>query len=292
MPAHFTQEIMRAHDGAEIELLAWVPEAPAHACVQIAHGMGEHAGRYDRFARALAERGYAVYANNHRGHGKAALAPATRGDLAAGGFPALVQDMATVTQWIRARNPSLPVLLLGHSMGSFAAQIYALDHSHLIDGLALSGTAATDLRPAARGANRRLEDLNAAVQSPRTPFDWLSRDAAEVDKYIADPLCGFALVPASIKSMNEACSRTSQPGAFGALRPSLPVYLFTGDQDPVNQNLQSFHPLVQRIKEAGLQNVTSKVYRGARHEVLNETNRDEVTTDFLSWADSSVTKRC
>jgi alpha-beta hydrolase superfamily lysophospholipase len=271
-----------ASDGRVIPLLSWVPAGPVRGVVQVAHGMGEHAGRYGRLAEALAERGFAVYANNHGGHGEAARDESQRGEFGAGGFPGVVRDMLSVTGFAAARHPGLPIVLFGHSMGSFAAQVYALDHSASIAALALSGTAATDLLMAVRGPQRKLEDY-AGTAPARTPFDWLSRDDAEVDKYIADPLCGFSLTRASRASMVEACARTAQPGAFQALRPELPVYLFTGDQDPVNNKLEWFHPLVQRLRQAGLRDVTPRVYAGGRHEVLNETNRGEVTADFLAW---------
>lgn len=273
---------LHAPDGHPIPLRRWLPEGPPRAVVQVAHGMGEHVGRYGRFAQALVARGFAVYANDHRGHGDEARDAALRGEFGAGGFPALVSDMAQVTASAKAQHPGVPVILFGHSMGSFAAQVYALDHGAGLSALALSGTAATDLLMAPGGPRRKLEDYAGSAAS-RTPFDWLSRDAAEVDKYIADPLCGFTISKASRASMVEACNRTAAAGAFGALPPGLPVYLFTGDQDPVNDSLAWFHPLVQRLQQAGLRDITVRIYPGARHEVLNETNRDEVTADFIAW---------
>ncbi|MEP6791935.1 MAG: alpha/beta fold hydrolase, partial [Ramlibacter sp.] len=172
-----------AADGAAIPLLCWLPPGEVRGVVQVSHGMGEHAGRYARVARALTAQGYAVYANNHRGHGEAAHDPAQRGEFGPGGFAGVVRDMLAVTQFAKGRHPGLPLVLFGHSMGSFAAQLYALDHSAQLAGLALSGTAATDLLQAGRG-NVRLDETNAAVPATRTPFDWLSRDEAEVDKYI------------------------------------------------------------------------------------------------------------
>ena len=273
--------------GQAIPMLCWLPEGAARGVVQIAHGLGEHAARYGRLAEALTAAGFAVYANNHRGHGEAARVESQRGDFGAGGFPGVVRDMLSVTEFAGTRHPGLPIVLFGHSMGSFASQVYALDHSARIAALALSGTAATDLLMAVRGPQRKLEDY-AGTAPTRTPFDWLSRDEAEVDKYIADPLCGFSLTKPSRASMVEACARTAGPDAFKALRPGLPVYLFTGDQDPVNNKLEWFHPLVERLRAAGLRDVTTRVYAGARHEVLNETNRGEVTADFLAWLERVV----
>jgi len=277
-----------ADNGHAIELLSWLPASHARAVVQIAHGMGEHAARYERVARALVAAGHAVYANHHRGHSPGAAATDRLGDFGPGGFAAVVADMARVSEHARALHPSVPLLLLGHSMGSFAAQLYVFDHHRLIDGLALSGTAETGLRLADRDPSRKLQDMNAGVRNPRTPFDWLSRDAREVDAYIADPLCGFTITPASRQSMFDACDRVSARDAFTAWPEDLPVYLFTGDQDPVNNHLAWFDPLVQRLRDGGLTDVQTRIYRGARHEVLNETNRGEVTADLVAWVERVV----
>ena len=275
-------------DDHSIDLLRWLPATQPRAVVQIAHGMGEHAARYDRVARVLVSAGHAVYANHHRGHGPAAAAAGTLGDFGRGGFAAVVADVARVSEHARSRHPGVPLLLLGHSMGSFAAQLYLLDHHRLISGLALSGTAATELRFADRDPNRKLQDMNAGIEQPRTPFDWLSRDAREVDAYLADPLCGFTITAASRQSMFDACDRLAACDAFAALPKDLPVVLLTGDHDAVNNHLAWFHPLVQRLRDAGLTDMQTCVYPGARHEVLNETHRDEVTADLLAWVERVV----
>jgi len=274
--------------GHRAELLSWLPATQPRAVVQIAHGMGEHAARYERVARALVAAGHAVYANHHRGHGPGAAAASMLGDFGPGGFAAVVADMAQVSQHARAQHPGVPLLLLAHSMGSFAAQLYLLDHIQLVSGVALSGTAATELRFANRDPNRKLQDMNAWIEQPRTPFDWLSRDACEVDAYIADPLCGFTITPASRQSMFAACDRLAALDAFVALPKDLPMILITGDQDQVNNHLAWFHPLVQRLRDAGLSDVQTRIYPGARHEVLNETNRDEVTAGLLMWVERAI----
>lgn len=276
---------LQSYDGHQIDVLSWLPRNGLRALLQIAHGMGEHAGRYARLARTLNEHGIGVYANHHRGHGARAAESGTLGDLGPLGFPALVSDMVQVTDHARTRHPQVPLLLLGHSMGSFATQLYMLDYHRLLVGVALSGTAATDLLFAARGVERRPEDSLRGIRDPRTPYDWLSRDEREVDRYVNDPLCGFTVNRVGLLSVFGACSRTVRPFAFSRVRGTLPVYLFTGDQDPVNHHLDWFHPLVQRMAEAGLERVHTKIYPGARHETLNETNREEVTTDLLAWID-------
>lgn len=275
-------------DHHRIETWRWRPAAAPRAVLQIAHGMAEHPLRYRHVARALVEAGCAVYANAHRGHGPAAHEAGTLGDFGPRGFAALPDDMAQLTRHIHAEHPGLPVVLLGHSMGSFAAQLYLLDHADLVQAISLSGTAAIDLLVQQRPPTWRLEDANAGITDPRTPFDWLSRDPAVPDAYIADPLCGFAVQPASRQSMYAACARTAQPHELARVRKALPIYLFTGDHDPINQNLAWFDPLAARLRGAGLTDVSTHVYGGARHETLNETNREEVIRNLIAWVDRVV----
>jgi len=180
-------------------------------------------------------------------------------------------------------------VLLGHSMGSFATQLYLLDRSNLLDGAALSGSAALDhLGAAAMAGKWRLEDLNASFQPERTPFDWLSRDNAQVDLYLADPLCGFTINEASFGSLFSATPRLIDMAELRKIRGDLPLFIFAGDKDPVNANLQWLQPLIDRYREAGLSQVSWRVYGGARHEVLNESNRDEVFANVVAWINSVV----
>jgi alpha-beta hydrolase superfamily lysophospholipase len=274
-----------ADDGYPIETYGWNADADAGltGIVQIAHGMGEHSRRYRWLAGKLAEAGYATYSNEHRGHGADAAGRGELGDFGARGMASLVADMATLSRLARSRHPGVPLVLLGHSMGSFAAQAYLPEHSALIDGVILSGTAAVDLLDAGRSKGWKLEDANAAFANPRTPFDWLSRDAAVVDAYIADPLCGFTINPASRESLSETCARATAEASIARIRADLPLFGITGDHDAVNNNLEWFHPLLDRYRRGGMTNVSSHVYGGARHEVFNETNRDEVVANVVSW---------
>ena len=200
-----------ASDGKSIHVYRWEGASPSRGAVQIAHGMGEHPLRYRALADALAGAGYTVYANDHRGHGESAAETDELGDFGPGGFPALVGDMVAVTKMARGAAGGKPLVLVGHSMGSFAAQLYLLDHSELLDGVALSGSTALDLLGAAAMSGRwRLEDLNSAFEPARTPFDWLSRDPAVVDAYIADRLCGFNVTPESF--WNPICDSAKARG--------------------------------------------------------------------------------
>jgi alpha-beta hydrolase superfamily lysophospholipase len=174
--------------------------------------------------------------------------------------------------------------MLAHSMGSMAAQVYMLDHAHLLDGLALSGTTAMELLDV-RTSGWTLETANATVVDPATPVDWLSRDPAIPAAYIADPLCGFPLTEASMASIFDIGLRAADPKQLARIPADLPMFLFTGDCDPVNDCLRWFDPLVARLRGAGLRDVSTHVYGGARHEVLNETNRAEVIANLLAWVD-------
>lgn len=274
-----------AADGTAITAYRWTGSAPIRGVLQVAHGMGEHALRYLEPLAPIIESGIAVYANDHRGHGRTAPDAASLGDFGAGGFAALADDMAALTRIARNENTDAKLVLLGHSMGSFALQLYLLDHSRLLDGAVLSGSAALDLLAAGGNVGGGLEAFNAAIEYPRTPFDWLSRDAKEVDKYIADPLCGFSATESSMQSMFGALMRTLDPAALKSIRPDLPLYIFAGDQDPVNGNLAYLAPLAGRYRAAGVTDVTTDFYQGGRHEMLNETNRGEVVANLARFLD-------
>jgi alpha-beta hydrolase superfamily lysophospholipase len=203
------------------------------------------------------------------------------GDFGPGGAPGAVDDMAVLMRLIAEREPGLPRILFGHSMGAMFSQAWVLEHSELIDALVLSGTAGP--------APIRAEAINARFEPARTPYDWLSRDPAEVDKYIADPFCGIRFKPDSQASFMTLRERRLDPETLGKIKPGLPVYIFVGDADPINDDLKRLTPLVDAYKAAGL-DVTLKVYPGGRHEMLNETNRDEVVADLRAWLDRTVAK--
>ncbi|HLK75771.1 MAG TPA: lysophospholipase [Streptosporangiaceae bacterium] len=271
-------------DGTQIAAYRWDSPGAPRAVVQLTHGMGEHAQRYDHVARALNDAGFAVYAQDHRGHG-ASADPEALGDMGPGSWPTLVEDIGLLSARIRAEHPGPPLILLGHSMGSFAVQQYLLDHSTDVDGVVLTGTAAIDVLEPALDLDQPLDlaMFNAPFQPARTDFDWLSRDEATVDAYIADRYCGFGIDPGSAKLMFVGARRLADAAQVGAMRPGLPVYIAVGEADPVNGGLALLTPLTDRYAAAGLTDVTVRTYPGARHEVLNETNRDEITGELISW---------
>lgn len=272
----------QGEDGASLAGFRWSGRAAPKAVIQLAHGAGEHSLRYLEPLTPIIEAGYVVYSADHRGHGATAGSPEKLGDFGPGGATAAISDMAVLSRRIRGEHAGLPLILLGHSMGAAFAQVYLVEHHALIDALVLSGTAATWLP---RGERR---GLNAGYAKPRTDYDWLSRDEAEVDKYVADPLCGIRFTEESGRSFRTIGERAADPAYLKAVRKDLPIYIFVGDEDPVNDRLARLTPLVERYREAGLTDVTLKVYPGGRHEMLNETNRDEVVADLKAWLDRVV----
>ncbi len=279
-------------DGLPIAVYRWDPSGEPRGVVQIAHGLAEHGPRYERLASALTAAGFVVYADDHRGHGASVSDDIPHGSFGPAGWDALVADLVAVAGEIRAAEPELPLYLIGHSMGSFASQQAMLDHSELWDGVVLSGSSAVDLLAAGLAAAPAdapagLEAFNIGFEH-RTGYEWLSRDEAEVDAYVADPFCGFDVAVDTIPQMLGGASRLADPVVLAGIRSDLPILLIAGDKDPVG-GAGALVPIVaQRYRDAGIADVTLRLYPDARHEVFNETNRDEVTADVLGWLDAHV----
>jgi alpha-beta hydrolase superfamily lysophospholipase len=285
-------------DGVEISYRRWLPDGRPRAIVQIAHGASEHSGRYARFADFLVQQGYAVYANDHRGHGVTAAATGV-GRGGPRGWNGMVDDLRELNAIARAEFADVPLVLFGHSMGSFLAQLFAQRYGDEIDGLVLSGSAgglpgmaealaALDSAVAAGGVDQpagTFAGLNAAFEPARTPFDWLSRDPDEVDAYIADPMCGddAPLTIGLVHDMMRSSLETFSPEQERRLPKDLPVLLITGEADPVSQQATTVRELEARYHANGMTNVTAYYYADARHELLNETNRDDVQADVAGW---------
>jgi alpha-beta hydrolase superfamily lysophospholipase len=288
-PTRFTYP---AKDGAEIVGYRWDPADRPRGAVQLTHGMGEHVQRYDALARVLTGRGLVVYGQDHRGHGATARHADELGQLGPDGWSQLVGDIDLLVSRIRDEQPGLPLVLLAHSMGSFAVQQYLLDHSDRVDAVVLTGTTALDQLEPALDLDKPIDlaVFNAAFAPARTEFDWLSRDEAIVDAYIADPRCGFGIDTDAAKGMFAGARRMADPRQVAAVRPDLPLYIAAGESDPVNANLALLNVLIDRYRAAGLTDVTVRTYPGARHEILNETNRDEVVASIIDWIDQVLSK--
>lgn len=274
-------------DGTELVGYRWAPEGVERAAgvVVLAHGMGEHIRRYDHVADAFTKRGFAVYGHDHRGHGSSISPDDRPGELGPGGWRALVDDLNLVVGLAKSEYPGAKLALVAHSMGSFAAQQFLLDHAADLDAVALTGTAALDLLEPGMdlSGDVDLSAFNAPFRPARTDYDWLSRDTAVVDAYLADPLCGFGIDAESAREMFAGARRVAEAAELATIPKDLPVYVAGGSKDPVNADLALLHALADRYRMAGLTDVTVRVYDDARHEILNETNRGEVIEDLLEW---------
>ncbi|WP_312870432.1 alpha/beta hydrolase [Gordonia asplenii] len=279
-------------DGNTLAGRRWDPTGDARAVLVLVHGMGEHSLRYAATAEFFADKGFVVYAYDHRGHGLSKLDGRELGDLGENGWTALVGEIGVVVDHAVREHPDLPLAILGHSMGSFATQQYLLTNSDVPDAVILSGTAALDgLEPALDlDAGVDLSAFNAPFEPARTGFEWLSRDEAEVDKYVADEFCGFGIDAASGKAMFVGARPLADASAVGAMRSELPILVAVGEHDPVNGQLALANLLLAHFAAGGLTDVTLQSYPEARHEILNETNREEVRDDLLEWVDAKLSK--
>lgn len=301
---------LTANDRSRLYVNQWMPEGPTRALVMLSHGMAEHSGRYARLAQTLCDAGYGVYAPDQRGHGRTAD-EGTLGLYAEhDGWNKVVGDLASLNQHMGQQQPGLPIILLGHSMGSYIAQAYLLHHSASLDGAILSGSnfqpvalyraarviaRAERLRQGVRGRSALIEFLsfgsfNKAFKPNRTAFDWLSRDPAEVDKYINDPLCGFRCTNQLWIDLLGGLQQISKASNLAQIDPGLPILVMGGECDPVSEG-KRLNSLTNALCEAGCQHLQLNIYPQARHEVFNETNRDEVTADVLSWLDQALALR-
>lgn len=277
--------------------------------MQIVHGLAEHAGRYARLATALNAAGYAVYANDLRGHGRTAKSSEDLGFFAEEkGWGKVVDDLWLVNRHIAAAHPEIPIVMLGHSMGSTLAEQFMGGHGDVLAGVALSGangkptamaavgrqiTRAERLRLGARGKSKLAMSLtfdafNKKFAPARTAFDWLSRDPAEVDKYVADPLCGFAPTVQLWTDLLEGWAAVSGAEHRKRVPRTLPIYVMAGGRDPVSGNARQVGPWAEQYRAEGLRDLEVRIYPEARHELLNETNRDEVTAELIRWLDRVV----
>ncbi|MDJ1131114.1 alpha/beta fold hydrolase [Streptomyces iconiensis] len=295
-------------DGTQVATYTWLPQRGARALVQIAHGAAEHAQRYDRFAHFLTGHGYAVVASDHRGHGATAQHTGGYGAVGAEGWRATVADLKEIGDRVRAELPGgTPFFLLGHSMGSQLARDYAQEHGAGLSGLVLSGTFRSLPGSEPDGDIRRLEEeisaggrdavsdfvpeLFGSFNDPfphRTGFEWLSRDEAEVDLYVADERCGFPFSAGLSLDWVLGSRKINDPAQLARVPRDLPVHVAVGEQDPCNQGMTLVHELLEDFRYLGLRDLTWRGYADARHEILNETNRDEVQADLLAWLESRL----
>ena len=293
-------------DGIEIHIYEWRPDdkQTIKGVIQIAHGMAEHAARYTDFAGYLCKQGFAVYANDHRGHGK------TAGDLKHVGYLArkkgwdkLVGDIEMLTKEIMTRHESLPLFLMGHSLGSFAVRSLLIRRDVPVSGVIISGTADdpgvmgglgkfitrflmlfySSRHPSSFMDAMSFGAYNKAFKPNRTKFDWLSRDPEQVDQYINDHYCGGIFSLKFFDDMLGGMLFISKVENMRKMDHSLPLLMFSGDQDPVGGQGKGVKAVYHKLKKAGMQHITFKLFEGGRHEMINETNRQEVYKLVLDW---------
>lgn len=303
---------LKMSDGIPVCLHRWLPDGECTAVVVLSHGMAEHAMRYQHLASTLCERGFALYAEDHRGHGDTAQKALDAGTGMFGhlgakeSFFRVVDDIHEDILLARKNHPGKKLILAGHSFGSFLAQCVMERYASDIDGCVLCGTAGP--RNALIGAGSlvaaivglfgktRVSPLlnamvfgasNARIPHPRTNFDWLSRDPAQVDSYVCDPRCGFPCTTGFFQELFRGLLWIHAPKHMALIPKSLPVLIIAGTDDPVGSYAKTVRGLYKRYQKNGMTSVTLKLFDGGRHELFNETNRNEVEHTLLAWLEQA-----
>ena len=294
--------------GIKLHAYCWEPEGAPKAIVQIIHGIAEHVQRYDHFARFLNEQGYLVVAEDHMGHGKSICREVPQGYFD-GGWDAAVEDCCRLMEKVMAEYPRVPYILFGHSMGSFLARSILIKRPYsgiraaiicgsawmpglviqggkLMSGLLMRGVSAK--QPSEALQKVMFSGYDKRIENPRTPCDWLTRDEAIVDAYIADPRCGFAPTPALANAMMNGLLYIQNANNLKSMNKDLAVHFVAGGEDPVGAYGEGVRKAAKVFLASGMKHVSVKLYPGCRHEILNELNKDEVYQDILAWMDSKL----
>ena len=287
-------------DGTAFDMQIFEPAAAPQGVIQVIHGLGEHAGRYRRFADAALARGHAVAIHEHRGHGARIGEHGHFADRR--GWTRVNRDIEIAHEAVRDAFPGVPIVMLGHSMGSFLAQTYAMHYGAWLTGLILSASTWPSLltlwpgrvaakveswRLGRRGKSPLLQRLgfgrfSRRFRPARTPYDWLSRDDAEVDRYVADPLCGGPFSCALWLDVIGGMVANRSDHAISRIPADLPILITGGELDPVGGEA-GMARLAMHFAQTLHSRLTVRIYPDARHELLNETNRDAVTAEWLDW---------
>ena len=303
MSSRFDFYIPSSDGVSRIHGIHWLPESDAVAVIQVSHGMLEHAGRYENFAEAMNARGIAVIGHDHLGHGKTAC-PGTLGKFSdRDGAVYVLEDIKRIADFTARQYPSVPHFLLGHSMGSFFVRRFLTIYGDEVDGAIIMGTGSkspailklgmTAVRLAIKKEGRDyhnetlhrlvLGSYNKPFEPGETEHDWLSRDGAENRKYEADPDCRFIFSNGAYEDFFQVMIELGQKKQFERIPKTLPVLILSGDQDPVGDKGRGVKKVYNEFRSLGLTNVRMKLYPQARHELLNERNRDEVYRDIGEW---------
>lgn len=288
-----------------------VPDGEPRAVVQIVHGIAEYIERYDDFMNFLAENGIVAVGDDHLGHGKSIASAEEKGFFAeSSGWEYVVMDECILHDTMAKEYPGLPYIFFGHSMGSFITRTLMIRYPEKYDAAILSGTghqnkaivvggfllAEADVQAhGPHGDGQKLNDIAfgsylSRVENPRSNFDWLSRDTETVDKYILDPLCGFAAKNSLYRDMLGGINYVTNQENISKLDKTKPVYFMSGSDDPVGDYGKGVERAYKAFCKAGLHDVKIHLYPGGRHEMLNEINREEVKVDILDWINEKLPK--
>ncbi len=286
-----------------------VPDGDVRGVVQIMHGIAEHINRYDDFMAFLASDGFVAVGTDHLGHGQSIESPEQKGFFADNnGWDYIIKDEEILRLAMRSTYPGVPFILFGHSMGSFMARTHLIRYLGAFDAAIISGTGNQgaalvsggllmgNLVTSLKGAhhyskflnNLAFGSYNKIYDKPRTEYDWLTRNTEAVDKYIADPLCGFIPSCSLFRDMMTGVKFITNVDNLKAMKKDMPVYFMSGDKDPVGECGKGVKLAYENFKKAGMKDVSIKLYKDGRHEMLNELNRDEVYADILSWINSKI----
>lgn len=300
---------LAASDRTALYVHCWQVEEPK-AVILLSHGMAEHSLRYERFGQFLNQHRISLYCHDQRGHGK--TGQMFLGHLRKGiDWNLMINDLFSIKKKIIDTKSHCPVFLMGHSMGSFLVRRTVQLRPAMFDGLILSGTGdgqgifgKAGVRMAVLGClfagqeayAEKLQKMmfggfNKAVECPQTDFDWLSRDAAEVDHYLDDKQCGFLCTNGFYHELLKGIQLANDPQNIASMKKNLPIYIFSGDKDPVGNLGKGVQHVHEMFLNAGMENVTVHLYPGGRHEMLNEMNREIVMGDLLHWLESEVAKQ-
>ncbi|GGE77697.1 alpha/beta hydrolase [Priestia taiwanensis] len=297
-----------SHDGTLLYVRKRIP-SNVRAVIQMAHGMTEHGGVYDEFIDALVAAGFAVYIHDHRGHGKTALEEDLGHLEPKLGWNHAVQDIIFLSEHIR-EEVDAPLFLLGHSMGSFLSRRVVQLRDDLYDGLLLSGTGASPgllgklgeivakFEMTVRGKRTKspllnhlsFGSFNAHFKPAATESDWLSSDPQQVQRYMNDPLCGFICTTSFYKELFSGVAQATSKAGMMQTPTTLPIYLFSGDRDPVGDMGKGVQQSYNLYRKCGVQDVTIKLYKDGRHEMFHEVNRQDVFQDVIHWLHAHIRK--
>ncbi len=297
------EQRVRMRDGHEVCVKTYMPAGDIAGHMHILHGMAEHSGRYDAFAREFAQLGYFISMHDHRGHGQTAEYNGELGFFAEqDGFSLIVEDAKEVIEYIRQQHELPELVLLGHSMGSFVARRYMQLYSHTVHKVILSGTGCYALSHAAgyplakvlagvQGKhapsqllnNMGFASYNKSVIQPDTAFDWLTRDAQAVQQYIEDPQCGFVASHQFFVDVMSGLRIISNRAEMARIRPDLPVLLISGTADPVGNYGHGVYKVARQLQKAGVENIKVYLFEEMRHEILNELNKKQVYEVIKRW---------